>query len=88
MASYPAFVEWDENAGAYGAVFPDLDIAAVGITLEETLANAEETLQDYIVDMEKRGWHVAAPSSPENVDVPQGNELVSIPLRHPSELSS
>ena len=45
MASYPAIVEWDENAGAYGAVFPDLNIGAVGMTLEELLENAEEMLR-------------------------------------------
>ena len=52
MASYPAIVEWDENAGAYGAVFPDLDIGAVGMTLEEVLENAKEMLRDYVMEMD------------------------------------
>ena len=78
--SYPAFLEWDEHAGAYGAVFPDLDIGAVGITLEEVLRNAKGTFQDYVTEMDRRGWPVSGPSPSERVEVPEGNTLVSIPI--------
>ena len=87
MASYPAIVEWDENAGAYGAVFPDLDIGAVGITLEEVLGNAKDTLQDYVTEMHKRGWPVSGPSRSEQVEVPEGYTLMLIPLTLPSNVA-
>ena len=41
MVTYPAVVEWDDNADAYGVVFPDLSIGAMGDTHEEALVNAE-----------------------------------------------
>ncbi len=86
MTSYPALVEWDENAGAYGAVFPDLDISAVGVTLEDTLVNATEMLHDYVMEMESRGWTFAQPSPMQEVDVPEGATLVWVPLALPSKL--
>jgi predicted RNase H-like HicB family nuclease len=88
MGNYPAIVEWDEHAGAYGAVFPDLDIGVVGSTLQEVLDNAKEMLRDYVMEMAKRGWPVSAPSSSEQVEVPEGNTLVLIPVTLPSTLAS
>ncbi len=84
MVTYPALVEWDGNADAYGVVFPDLDIGAVGVTLDEALVNAESMLSDYIIEMEKEGWPFACPSSLESVEVPMGNTLVSVPLVRPT----
>ena len=88
MASYPAIVEWDENARAYGAVFPDLDIGAVGGTLDEVLDNAKEVLRDYVMEMDRRGWPVSGPSPSEQVGVPEGTTLVLIPLTLPSALTT
>ena len=78
MASYPAIVEWDENANAYGAVFPDLDVGAVGTTLEEVLENAEAMLRDYLMEMEKRGWPISEPSPLQGISMPTGDLLVSV----------
>ena len=80
MVSYPALVEWDENAGAYGAVFPDLDIGAVGSTLKEALANAKNMLRYYLIEMDKRGWAVSGPTPSERIVVPEANTLVWVPL--------
>ena len=66
---YPALVKWDENAGAYGVAFPDLDTGAVGSTLEAVLDNAKEMLRDYVMEMDKRGWPVSGPSLFEQVQV-------------------
>ncbi len=80
MVTYPAVVEWDDYAGAYGVVFPDLSIGAMGDTWEEAMVNAESMLGDYVFEMEKEGWPFASPSPVESVGVPQGQTLVSIPL--------
>ena len=51
---YPAFV--DGEAGAYGVTFPDLPgIVAMGETVEDALANAEEALRDYVTETERDG---------------------------------
>ena len=82
MVSYPALI--DGEAGAYGVVFPDLDIGAMGETIDEAKMNAEAVLRDYVVEMEKNGWPIASPSPLENVQPPSGNVLVSIPLKRHS----
>ena len=81
---YPALVEWDANANAYGVVFPDLNIGAMGDTLEQAMVNAESMLGDYVFEMEKEGWPFADPSALESVEVPKGNTLVSVPLVRPT----
>ena len=75
---YPALV--DGEAGAYGVVFPDLGIGAMGATVEQAIKNGEELLRDYVEEMEMRGWLVDPPSAMEKIDTPPGNMLVSIPL--------
>ena len=51
MSHYPAFA--DGEAGAYGVTFPDLPgIAAMGETVEDALANAEDALRDYVTETE------------------------------------
>ena len=79
MVSYPALVDGEQ--GAYGVVFPDLPgCVAMGHTVDEALEHAEEALRDYVSEMKNSGWKIAAPSSPESLEVPQGNRLVSVPL--------
>lgn len=79
MARYPALIDGEE--GAYGVAFPDLPgIVAMGETLDEALVNAEESLRDSAVEGENDGLELAPPSAIENVTVPSGSALVSIPL--------
>ena len=84
--TYPALVEWDDNANAYGVVFPDLSIGAMGDTLDEALENAKAILGDYVYEMEKEGWPFSTPSPSHLIDVPDHNSLVFIPLVRPTVL--
>ena len=79
MDRYPALV--DGEAGAYGVTFPDVDgIVAMGENLDEVMLNAEEALRDYAIEAEKDGLQITEPSAPENVEVPEGCTLISVPL--------
>ena len=79
MPHYPAFV--DGEAGVYGVTFPDLPgIAAMGETVEDALANAEEALRDYVTETERDGVPVAEPSPMEKVSPADGDVLAAIPL--------
>ena len=79
MSHYPAFV--DGEAGAYGVTFPDLPgIAAMGETVEDALANAEEALRDYVTETKRDGTRVAEASPMGKVSPPDGSTLVTIPL--------
>ena len=79
MARYPALIDGEE--GAYGVTFPDLPgIVAMGETLDEALVNAEEALRDSAVETENDGVELAPPRAIENVAVPSGSALVSVPL--------
>ena len=59
-------------------------VAPWGDTIEEAMLNAEDALRDYVVEMEKDGHEIVAPSPLDSVEVPPGNQLVSIPLVQPS----
>ena len=78
MVAYPALIDGEE--GAYGVVFPDLGVGAMGNTIDEAILNAEDVLRDYVAEMEKSGWPVAPPSPLDSIETPPGNQLVSIPL--------
>ena len=83
MARYPALI--DGENGAYGVTFPDLPgIVAMGATLDEAFANAEEALSDASVEAERDGASLEAPSAMEEVVVPAGSALASVPLIRPS----
>lgn len=88
MTNYPALIEWDDDAGAYGVVFPDiLGTVAMGETFDEALVNAEDSLRDYFAVMAeygKDGAELSPPSALEEVEVPPGNTLVSISVASPS----
>ena len=76
---YPALM--DSREGAYGVVFPDLPgCAAMGYTVEDAIVNAEDAMRDWMEEMEKRGREIATPSSFESIEVPEGCQLVSVPL--------
>ena len=86
MPSYPALV--DGEKGAYGVSFPDLPgIVAMGETVEEALANAENALLDYAIEAEADGEEIVLPSPLEKIETLNGQRLVSIPvpLRNPHE---
>lgn len=76
---YPALV--DGREGAYGVVFPDLPgCVAMGYTVEDAMVNAEDALRDYTLDAEQDGEFPPDPSPFQAIDVPEGSQLVSIPL--------
>ena len=61
MVQYPALL--DGKKGAYGVVFPDIPgIGAMGSTINEAMANAEEVLRDYAMEAHKDGEELAIPS--------------------------
>ena len=52
----------------------------MGDTIEDAMLNAEDSLRDYVVEMEKDGHEIAPPSPLDSIETPPGNQLVSIPL--------
>ncbi len=87
MARYIALI--DGKAGAYGVVFPDLSgCTAMGKTFEEALANAAESLRDWIKVKEENGETPPAPRPLEKLrrdaDVAEalagGATLAAVPL--------
>ena len=76
---YPALI--DGEAGAYGAVFPDLPGGvAMGYTMDEVVRNAEDAMRDWTTSMEANGQAVPGPSPLSSITVPEGNTLMSIAL--------
>ena len=74
---YPMLI--DGEAGAYGAVFPDLPgCVAMGYTMDEVVRNAEDAMRDWIASMEANGQRVPDPSPLAAITVPPGNTLTSI----------
>ena len=83
---YPAFIEG--GGDDYGIVFPDLPgIVAMGDTLEEVMANAEEALRDYALESERDGLALTPPSDAEHVKVPAGCTLTQVTLARSSSLA-
>ena len=80
---YPALVECE--AGVVGVVFPDLPgCVAAAATIDEALVNAEAVLRHWVDVAEEDGRSVPPPSALEDVSVPAGSVLASIPLVRPS----
>ena len=74
---YPALI--DGEAGAYGAMFPDLPgCVAMGCTMDEVVRNAEDAMLDWIASMEANGQGVPEPSPLAAVTVPSGSTLTFI----------
>lgn len=79
MKRYPALI--DGEKGAYGVTFPDLPgIVAMGSTIEEAMAHAEEALRDCAIEASRDGSVLRPPTAMENVEAPHGHTLVSVPL--------
>lgn len=79
MIQYPALLDGGE--GAYGIIFPDIPgVGAMGHTVDEALLNAEAVLRDYAVETEKDGEQLTTPSPLHSIEIPAGNQLVSLPL--------
>jgi predicted RNase H-like HicB family nuclease len=87
MARYIALI--DGKAGAYGVVFPDLPgCTAMGKSVEEALANAAESMRDWVEVTEEQGEKVSAPRPLEKLrhdrDVAAalaaGASLAAVPL--------
>ena len=76
---YPVLVDGED--GAYGVVFPDLPgCVAMGTTIDEALANAEDAVRDWVESMESHGQTIPSPSDPGTVEVEHGSTLKSISL--------
>ena len=76
---YPALI--DGEAGAYGAVFPDLPgCVAMGYTLDDVVRNAEDAMRDWIASMEANGQKIPEPSPLAAIATPPGSALTAIPL--------
>ena len=77
MTRYPALL--DGERGAYGVSFPDLPgIVAMGETVAEALANAEEALCDYVTEAERTGDAVEPPTPVERLTA--SGTVVLVPL--------
>ncbi len=76
---YPVLI--DEGPGVVGVVFPDLPgCVAAAATIDEALVNAEEAVRDWVEVAEEDGFTVPEPSALEDIDVPDGSVLGSVPL--------
>lgn len=52
----------------------------MGKTVDEAMLNAKEALNDYAIETQADGEHLAPPTPPDQVATPNGQTLVSIPL--------
>ncbi len=60
---YPLVVYADKEENCYIGLIPDLDITALGDTIEETYLSAIENLQMFLNFANKMGSEVSAPST-------------------------
>lgn len=82
MVRYPALIDGGE--GAYGVVFPDIrGIGAMGYTIADAITNAESVLPDYVIETEADGEKLATQSSLDSIPIPDGSQLVTVPLIPP-----
>ncbi len=80
---YPALIEY--GADAIGVIFPDLPgCVAAAATIDQALLNAEDALRGWVAVAEEDGDAVPPPRALEEVAVPAGHALVSVPLIRPS----
>ena len=84
MTRYPAVI--DGERGAYGVVIPDMPGAccAMGDTVDEALANAEDVLADFVDLLEADGLPVPSPSAIEDVELEAGEMVAYVSLKVPA----
>ena len=80
---YPAVI--DGERGAYGVVIPDLRGAyAMGATVDEALADAEDMLPEFLDVLREQGVPIPSPSAAEDVALRPGEMLAFVTLRAPT----
>ena len=83
MVKYPAVI--DGERGAYGVVIPDLRGAyAMGATVDEALADAEDMLPDFLGVLRESGVPIPPPRAAEDVELRPGEMLAFVTLRAPT----
>ena len=83
ITKYPAVI--DGERGAYGVVIPDLRGAyAMGATVDEALADAEDMLPEFLDVLREHGDPIPPPSAPEDVELRSGEMLAFVRLRVPT----
>ena len=84
MTRYPAVI--DGERGAYGVVIPDMPGAccAMGDTVDEALATAEDVLADFVDLLEADGVPVPSPSAIEDVELEAGEMVAYVSLKVPA----
>ena len=80
---YPEVI--DGSKGAYGVVVPDIPGAccAMGNTVDEALANAEDVLADFVSILENDGKPIPPPSSIDDILLQSGALVAYVTLKHP-----
>jgi predicted RNase H-like HicB family nuclease len=77
--SYPAFIGFDEPAGRYYILFPDLPgCTTTGDTEKDALLNAQEAMSLHLFGMEDEGDAVPSPSSIMELKGGKGETVVLI----------
>ena len=83
IVKYPAVI--DGERGAYGVVIPDLRGAyAMGATVDEALADAEDMLPEFLEVLREHGTPIPTPSAAEDVKLRPGEMLAFVTLRAPT----
>ena len=84
MTKYPAVI--DGEKGAYGVVIPDIPGAcvAMGRTVDEALAGAEEVLAEFVELILADGDQIPKPSAAEDLELEPGEMVAYVTLKIPS----
>ena len=83
MVKYPAVI--DGERGAYGVVIPDIPGAccAMGYTVDEALADAEEALAEFFHILGEKGIPIPPPSPIDAIHLEPGEMIAYVPLKSP-----
>ena len=87
MIQYPALMDGEE--GAYGIVFPDIPgVGAMGYTIDDAIRNAQDALQDYVIETAMDGLTLAVPSRLEDIEIPDDCILSMLLTSHIDQVSA